>query len=594
MLVSRTKALSGDEISRRRAHVMVTNSAYESLMQFLYRAPIGLVETTITGDITMINPMSANLLMPLSRDGSLDNLFTALQDVAPQLRQMAAAVDPPSGVVCESLRIPVDPAASGGAAPQILSLNVVKLDEDRLMAVVTDVTLEVQREQQGLSRKLGALARIDKLTQMPNRTAVLERLKAVMARTTVDAGYEFALLYMNCDRLKLINDSLGHAVGDDMLKLLADRLRTTLRSHDRNGHAEVGVPVAARIGGDEFVVLLDNLRPPDDVCAVAQRIVDELTRPYTIGTHKVYCSVSMGIVLRDSAQGDADAVLQDASLAMEEAKRAGGARYVLFERGMDLRAKLRAGLEADLRLALTEGQLFVMYQPVVGLQGPRGAGDAVDRSVGVEALVRWHHPLRGVVQPIEFISVAEESGMIDALGEFVLRTACREFVLWHAKLGPRAPRSLAVNLSRGQLGQPGLVAMVQGILRSSGMPAARLQLEVTESLAAQGVAAQARLNELKALGLTLALDDFGTGYSSLSSLHEIPVDVVKIDQSFVSQADTSLHHRVLIDATIRVAHSLGMTTVAEGIETVAQVEGAPGTRLRQGTGISVQQTAVVG
>jgi EAL domain-containing protein (putative c-di-GMP-specific phosphodiesterase class I) len=257
---------------------------------------------------------------------------------------------------------------------------------------------------------------------------------------------------------------------------------------------------------------------------------------------------------------------------MSEAKRAGGARHILFEPIMHSRATQRASMEADLRVALTENQLFVVYQPVVGLQGKQSAEGAVDRSAGVEALVRWQHPVRGVVPPFEFIFVAEECGLIDALGEFVLRTACREFVKWKARLGPHAPRTIAVNLSRGQLARPDLVATVDGILRASDMPAAQLQLEVTESLAAQSESALARLRELKALGLTLALDDFGTGYSSLSSLHQIPVDTVKIDRSFVCKADTSLHHRVLIEATIHVAHSLGMSTVAEGIETQPQAD----------------------
>jgi len=547
-----------------------SSAAYESLMQFLYRAPIGLVQTTLEGEIEMINPMSASLLMPFSRDGGLDNLFTALQDAVPLLRHLAAAVVPTSGIVCESLRVTVPSAAGDDAAPKIIAISIMKLDSAKLMAVITDATYEAQREQQTLSTKLSAAARFDKLTALPTRVVVLERIRDAMARTPSADGYEFALLHMNCDRFKQINDSLGNAIGDELLGLIAGRLRATLRSRGRTAHEPGIAPLAARIGGDEFAVLLDDLLPPDNVCGVAQRVVDQLNKPYIIGSHHIYCSVSMGIVLRDSATGDANAVLQDASLAMEEAKRAGGARYVLFKPEMHSRAKMRGRTEADLRVALAGDQLFVVYQPVVGLQGERCVDGAVDRSAGVEALVRWRHPVRGIVPPVEFIGVAEDCGLIDALGEFVLATACREFVKWQAELGPLAPRKLAVNLSRGQLGQPGLVAIVGGILRDSGMPAASLQLEVTESLAAQGEAARARLHELKALGLTLALDDFGTGYSSLSSLHEIPVDTVKIDRSFVSQGDTSLHHRVLIDATIRVAHSVGMNTVAEGIETEAQ------------------------
>jgi EAL domain-containing protein (putative c-di-GMP-specific phosphodiesterase class I) len=251
---------------------------------------------------------------------------------------------------------------------------------------------------------------------------------------------------------------------------------------------------------------------------------------------------------------------------MVEAKRAGDARCTVFEPAMRERAARRADIESDLRTALLEDQLFVVYQPVVGLRPDGGT----DLSAGVEALVRWQHPARGVVPPFEFIQVAEESGLIGPLGDFVLRRACRDFMAWQRELCEHAPRLMAVNLSRAQLAQPGWPATVQAILDGEGMRPSQLQLEVTESLAAQDQQVQQRLHELKAIGITLALDDFGTGYSSLSSLHQLPVDTVKIDRSFVCQADTSQHHRVLIEATVKVAQSLGMSTVAEGIETEAQ------------------------
>jgi EAL domain-containing protein (putative c-di-GMP-specific phosphodiesterase class I) len=253
---------------------------------------------------------------------------------------------------------------------------------------------------------------------------------------------------------------------------------------------------------------------------------------------------------------------------MVEAKRAGGARHQVFEAAMRERAERRAGIEAELRQALVEEQLFVVYQPVVGLRPDGGT----DHAAGVEALVRWRHPLRGIVPPVEFIAVAEECGLIGAVGDFVLERSCRDFMEWRARLGAAAPRMIAVNLSRAQLGQPGWIDSVRRVLQLTGIAPEQLQLEVTESLAAQDHAIQERLHELKALGIQLALDDFGTGYSSLSSLHLLPVDTVKIDRSFVSQADTSHHHRVLIEATVKVAQSLGMKTVAEGIETQSQAD----------------------
>ena len=290
--------------------------------------------------------------------------------------------------------------------------------------------------------------------------------------------------------------------------------------------------------------------------------MDALSKPYTIGAVPVHSSVSVGVMVGDGSAAEAEAVLQDTSLAMKEAKRSGGARHCFFEPSMKKRARERAGLESELRLAIQEGQLFVVYQPITHL----GDGSVA----GFEALVRWQHPLRGVVSPLEFIGVAEETGLIGPLGAYVLNAACRQFSVWSKQMGASAPRLLSVNLSRAQLNEPTLVDEVRHALKTHGVAPERLQLEITESLAAENPVIQARLHELKALGVLLALDDFGTGYSSLASLHLWPVDVIKIDRSFVSQVTSSAHHRVLVEATVRVARSLGMGTVAEGIETEEQ------------------------
>jgi diguanylate cyclase (GGDEF)-like protein len=543
--------------------------AYEALVQFLYRAPIGLVQASLDGTVDMLNPMSSSLLMPLVRDGSMDNLFTVLQGVAPQLRELTENFAEPSGAVCEGLRLQLGDAAAAGA-PQWLSLSVLKLDPTRLMAVVTDASHEVQREQERLAKRLKTAARTDVLTRMPNREALLEQAQQMLGRT---AGADpdrsgFALLFMNCDRFRQINDAHGQAAGDRLLVQIGERIRATLRPpSDRiDPHASAG-QMAARIGADEFAVLLDGLRSRDDAEKVAARLLEALARPHALpGGQEVTCKLSMGLVWGADAGGFAGEMLRDASIAMVESKRAGDAGCTVFEPAMRERAARRADIESELRQALIEEQLFVVYQPVVGLRPDGGT----DFSAGVEALVRWQHPLRGVVPPFEFIQVAEESGLIGALGDFVLRRACRDFMAWQGELGEHAPRLLAVNLSRAQLAQPDWPATVRRVLIDAGMRPSQLQLEVTESLAAQDQQVQQRLHELKAIGITLALDDFGTGYSSLSSLHQLPVDTVKIDRSFVCQADTSHHHRVLIEATVKVAQSLGMSTVAEGIETEAQ------------------------
>ncbi|MEW6760610.1 MAG: EAL domain-containing protein [Pseudomonadota bacterium] len=519
----------------------------------------------------MLNPMASSLLMPIARDTGFDNLFAVLAPIAPQLEQMARDFPEPSGVICEGLRAMLPPEMTAPGSPHVLAISLMKLDAERLMAVVTDATQEVMREQEVLSRRLRNAARTDSLTRMPNREAVREQLQQLVERNASAnaAGAEFAVLFMNCDRFRRINDTLGQSAGDALLVQIAERIRGALRPPSDHIAPSGGAgQLAARVGGDEFVVVLDGMRSLEDAERVATRLLDALARPFRVQGQEVVSGASLGLAWGAGSARDADEVLRDAGIAMLEAKRAGGARRQVFEASMRERAERRAGIEAELRQAIVEEQLFVVYQPVVGLN----ADGSTDHAAGVEALVRWRHPVRGIVPPVDFIAVAEECGLIGAVGDFVLERSCRDFLDWRARLGERAPRLIAVNLSRAQLGQPGWIDTVRRILLATGMPPEALQLEVTESLAAQDQDIQARLHELKALGVKLALDDFGTGYSSLSSLHLLPVDTVKIDRSFVSQSDTSAHHRVLIEATVKVAQSLGMTTVAEGIETGSQAD----------------------
>jgi len=548
-----------------------SDGGHEALIQFLYQAPIGLVQTTLAGEITMANPMAAQLLMPLSADGGLDNLFDLLAPGAPDLRARAAAPLARGGMVCEALRITLGPAADG-ASPTTLSLRLLKLDAGTLMASLSDVTATVRDEARRVEARLRAAGRIDALTAMPNRAAALECIERALQTSRRNPGLEFAVLFINGDRFNRINVTQGPTAGDEVLRAMAARVNGTVRQRDAVGltvdtaptSAPTAAPTAGRLGGDEFVVVLEDVRSAAAAVRVAQRLVDALNRPYTLGAQAVHVSCSVGVVMGSdaTATADADSVLQDASLAMREAKRAGGSRVCLFELPMKERAWRRGSLEGELRQAIAGGQLFVVYQPIVAL---------ADGSVaGVEALVRWRHPQRGTVSPAEFIDIAEETGLIAPLGAFVLDAACRQFVKWQQTLGERAPRLLSVNLSRAQLADPAFAAQVRRALQTAGLAPGCLQLEITESLAAEDPQIRGRLLELKALGLTLALDDFGTGYSSLASLHQWPVDVIKIDRSFVSQLETSAHHRVLVEATVRVARSLGMGTVAEGVETAGQ------------------------
>ena len=429
----------------------------------------------------------------------------------------------------------------------------------RIAGVNIDIT-----EKKGLRSQLINSERIDNLTQLPNRTVALELVHQSLARAKADPEYHFAVLHIDADRFKQVNDSLGHEVGDSLLRLIGNRLRSTLRPSDAVSRSAGDGQTTARIGGDEFLIVLEDMRSSDDAGKVAQRLLDALSKPYVIDGHTIHSSASMGIVTRANASDSAEAILRDADIAMYEAKRNGRGRFVVFEAGMHDKVTARAGVESDLRSALLKKELFVVYQPVLDM--------ATGRATGVEALVRWKHPTRGFIPPIEFIPIAEETGLICALGDFVLETACKQFMEWQRKVPDCAPSTLAVNLSRAQLALPSLVESVRMTLDVSGMEPGQLQLEITESLAAQDETIQSRLRELKEIGITLALDDFGTGYSSLACLHLLPVDTVKIDRSFVSPAENSNHHRVLIEATIRVAQSLGMATVAEGIEVQGQAD----------------------
>jgi predicted signal transduction protein with EAL and GGDEF domain len=562
--------------------------ALEALTSFLYQAPIGLVQTTLDGEILMINPMSAQLLMPLAPGAGLDNLFEVLKGVAPELPGLAKAFAQPGDLICDGLRLAL-PWIQKDAPRPTLSLRLLRLDEHTLMASVMDITLMVEREEQRLKTQLWDATHIDSLTLLPSRPVVVERITGALRRSAEDPTQHFAVLYINADRFNHVNVALGQAAGDELLRIMATRLNSTVRANDSVGRpVDVvtqfgGLPgwaevqqTTGRLSGDEFVVVLEGIAELDDAHRVAKRLVDVLGRPYSINGAGVHCTVSMGVLLGSTLETDADSVLQDASLAMKQAKHHGGGRYAVFSQDMKESAWRRGNLESELRTALASGQLFVVYQPIVDL-----ASGAV---VSVEALVRWNHPMRGVVPPIEFIGIAEESGLIGALGEFVLNEACRQFAQWRAELGAAAPAVLSVNLSPGQLVDAAIVEQVRQALSRSGLAAHCLQLEVTESMAAQDAGMQARLHELKALGILLALDDFGTGYSSLACLHQLPIDVVKIDRSFVSQAQTSEHHRVLIEATVRVARSLNMRTVAEGIETEGQASILAGLNCGKGQG----------
>ncbi|MBF5080812.1 EAL domain-containing protein [Quadrisphaera sp. INWT6] len=397
-----------------------------------------------------------------------------------------------------------------------------------------------------LAEELSRQAFSDALTGLPNRALFKDRLEHALRSR--GSRSEVQVCYLDLDGFKAVNDTLGHGAGDELLVLVAERLLAAVRQGD----------TVARMGGDEFAVLLDETSGEQDAERLAQRVCDAVRRPFTVRDVEVSIATSIGLASTATAGRDAEQLMRSADLAMYQAKAARQGGYALYHPQMHDQLLHRVQLEADLRRVVAEGQFRVVYQPLVDM-GDGGVS-------GVEALVRWDHPERGVVSPASFIPLAESTGLIDAIGAFVLREACGQVATWRAEVPGAETMRLSVNLSGHQLEDPHLVGAVVAVLDETGMPATSLVLEVTESLLVdQDDTTLATLNALRALGVRLAIDDFGTGYSSLSYLHRLPVDILKIDKSFVDRltADGDLS---LVDAILSMAAMLDLTTVAEGVE----------------------------
>lgn len=395
----------------------------------------------------------------------------------------------------------------------------------------------------------------DALTGLPNRVLFLDRLASALARAGRRPGSLVAVLSLDLDRFKLINDSLGHPLGDQLLIEVARRLETCLRPGD----------TVARLGGDEFAILVEEVRDVRAATRVADRIHETLAAPCRLGGRELFTSTSIGIALSTGSGGELrpEALLTDADTAMNRAKATGPARAEVFDEAMRARALARLQIESDLRWAVDRSQLWLEYQPIVV------AGDG--RIVGFEALARWGRPEHGTVLPEDFIPVAEETGIIASLGEHILHLACEQMRRWLDRLPAHAPLAVSVNLSARQLARDDFANQVGQALEVAGLPASRLKLELTESaLAENAERAAAQLNRLQRMGVGLWLDDFGTGHSSLSYLHRLPLEVLKIDRSFVAELDEGDGRPEITRTIVLLAHSLGMLTIAEGVETAAQ------------------------
>jgi diguanylate cyclase (GGDEF)-like protein/PAS domain S-box-containing protein len=417
--------------------------------------------------------------------------------------------------------------------------------------VSRDITERKQAEE-----RLARQAFYDGLTELPNRALFLDRLDHLLRRTQrrVPRPFLFAIITLDIDRFKGVNDGLGHQVGDELLVQVARRLETCLRPGD----------TLARLGGDEFCVLLEDIHNEADATRVADRIHRALATPFNVSGTDVFASASLGIALSSTGYTRPDEMLRDADTAMYRAKSNGRSRHEVFDADMHRRAVGLLQIETDLRRALEREECRVYYQPIMDL--------ASGRVRGFEALLRWQHPTRGMVMPDVFIPVAEETGLIGPLGLWVLRTSCKQMKVWQERY-PQVPAlSIAVNVSTRQLAQPALVDQVQSILDETGLPAGTLILEITESALMHNLqAGTAMVKRLHEIGVRLSIDDFGTGYSSLAYLQSFPVDTLKIDRSFVARMSREHGQGEIVRAIIALARNLGIGVTAEGVETVEQL-----------------------
>lgn len=395
----------------------------------------------------------------------------------------------------------------------------------------------------------------DNLTGLPNRALFVDRLKQALARTKRLGQHKFAVLFLDLDRFKVINDSLGHMVGDQLLVGIARRLETCLRPGD----------TVARLGGDEFTILLEDICDTNEAVQVAQRVEKELSLPFNLRGHEVFTSVSIGIAPGETGYNRPDEILRDADTAMYRAKSLGKARHEVFDKAMHAQAINLLQLETDLRRAVEREEFFLHYQPIISLE--TGAIS------GFEALLRWQHPAHGLISPAEFIPVAEETGLILPIGHWALREACRQANAWQQQMPGYANLSISVNLSGKQFSQPLLVEQVNQVLQETNLNPGSLKLEITETVVMENIeAATNMLGQLRALGVKSSIDDFGTGYSSLSYLHRFPSSTLKIDRAFVSRMTDHSDNLEIVRTIIMLARNLGMDVVAEGAETKEQVE----------------------
>lgn len=459
----------------------------------------------------------------------------------------------------------VRPDGSERVVHQELDIRVSDEEVVRMFGTVQDIT-----ERRETEERIRYLAYYDSVTGLPNRALFKEQVRQALLRAKRFAR-RTSILFLDLDHFKRINDTLGHSAGDKLLHMVAERLSHCVRDCDYLGRENdfssfeetCGPSTVARLGGDEFVILLSELRTPEDAAIVANRVITALGDPFSLAGNEVYVSGSIGISTYPDDGDDHELLLKHADAAMYHAKSDGRNRYQFYTSSMNERALERLSMESDLRKAIEKSQFVLHYQPKIDI--------ATGAITGCEALIRWHYPERGFISPGEFIPIAEETGLITPIGEWVLREACFQAKAWQQEGLP--PLQVSVNISTVQCSNENFRDDVARALKETGLPAERLELEVTESLLMRDMDASIDLlNQLKALGVRVSIDDFGTGYSSLSYLKKLPLDTLKIDRSFINDITTDSDDASIVSATIALGHNLRLSVVAEGVETEEQLE----------------------